>query len=251
MQNNADLLFWHQRFLTQAKWSAQIRRHLLKEIGGYPIRQILEVGCGTGAVLSDPIWEPYRRFGLDIYYPYLKHAQHNLPKIQFCQADGYHLPFAANSFDLCYTHYFFLWVEPEQALRELVRVTRSRGFIAALAEPDYGGRIDYPPPLATLGQLQITAIQKAGGDPFIGRRLASLFSKSGLINLHVGVFGAYWIYPPDIEVTTSEWLALRFDLQHMLSPEEIDFWHTIDLNAWEKGERVLFVPTFFAYAQKP
>ncbi|MGB9897293.1 class I SAM-dependent methyltransferase [Thermanaerothrix sp.] len=251
MPNNVDLLFWHQRFLTQAGWSAQIRQHLLKEIGNHSIRRILEVGCGTGAVLSDSIWEPYLRYGLDIQFSFLSHAKHLLPSSHLCQGDGYNLPFAANTFDLCYTHYFFLWVNPAHVMRELMRVTRPGGFIAALAEPDYGGRIDYPSPLEKLGQLQITAIQKAGGDPFIGRKLASLFSNSGLINLHIGVFGAYWKYPPDLEIAPSEWLGLRLDLQSILPAEDIDHWQALDLNAWEKGERVLFVPTFFAYAQKP
>jgi len=248
---NNDEAFWHQRFLIQARWSAQVRQYLLSEIASFPIHRILEIGCGTGAVLSDPIWSAYAHFGLDIRWVFLKYAQGVIPSANLCQGDAHALPFAGASFDLCYTHYLLLWVKPEQVLRECVRVTRPGGVVAALAEPDYGGRIDYPPEFSPLGNHQIRAIQNAGGDPFIGRKLADLFSRAGLVHLRVGILGAYWRYPPDPQDLASEWSLLRADLKEEIPQESIEHWEKRDFTAWEQGKRILFVPTFFAWGQVP
>ncbi len=51
---------------------------------------------------------------------------------------------------------------------EMVRVTRPHGFVLALAEPDYGGRIDYPSELSTIGNWQIEAAEGARGKPVYG-----------------------------------------------------------------------------------
>ncbi|WP_299027987.1 class I SAM-dependent methyltransferase [uncultured Thermanaerothrix sp.] len=250
MQNHTETL-WHQRFVIQARWSAQVRQHLLNELAPLPIRRILEVGCGTGAILSEPIWSRYTRIGLDIHWAYLKYAQATIPAASLCQGDAHVLPFARASFDLCYTHYLLLWVNAGRVLRECVRVTRPGGFVAALAEPDYGGRIDYPPEFCPLGDYQIRAIQKAGGNPFIGRKLAELFTQAGLIHLRVGILGAYWQYPPNPQEITSGWSLLKMDLQEEIPLESLERWERRDRIAWEQGKRILFVPTFFAWGQVP
>jgi SAM-dependent methyltransferase len=63
------------------------------------------------------------------------------------QADRHTLPFQP-VFDVTFCHFLLLWVSnPEKVVAEMGRVTRPGGSVR-LAEPDYGGRIDYPESLS-------------------------------------------------------------------------------------------------------
>jgi ubiquinone/menaquinone biosynthesis C-methylase UbiE len=43
---------WHNRFLQQAGWTRDLRTYLFAQAGIERARRVLEVGCGTGAVLA-------------------------------------------------------------------------------------------------------------------------------------------------------------------------------------------------------
>ena len=43
---------WHERFLQQAAWTFNIREYLIDRIDLDPSSRILEIGCGTGLLLS-------------------------------------------------------------------------------------------------------------------------------------------------------------------------------------------------------
>jgi len=43
---------WHKRFVQQAGWTGELRRYLFKRTGLQFARRVLEVGCGTGAILA-------------------------------------------------------------------------------------------------------------------------------------------------------------------------------------------------------
>jgi hypothetical protein len=135
------------------------------------------------------------------------------------------------------------------------RVTKPGGAVLALAEPDYGGRIDFPPELAQIGQWQKTALQIQGADPEIGRKLAGIFSNLGLSRVETGVLGGQWTAPPSQEDWESEWSVIQADLQQTTrTPVNYESYQTlkrIDKSAWLKGERVLYVPTFYAWGFVP
>lgn len=242
---------WHQRFVQQANWTRDLRRHLYSRAGLAEASRAIEIGCGTGALL-DEVSASTRAavHGLDINQGWLTIGRDRLPELRFTVGDAHQLPYRTNCFDLTLCHFFLLWVaEPATVLNELVRITQPGGAVLALAEPDYGGRIDYPQRLAQLGELQCTSLQQQGADPLMGRQLASLFSRAGLHNIETGVLGGQWAGAPQRAERDQEWAVLKADLEGNIETDELDRLHQLDEAAWESGERVLYVPTFYAWGR--
>lgn len=78
---------------------------LLTEAGiqGLQDLRILEVGCGSGGVLAEHLMlgaTATRAHGIDLLRSRLDLAHHALAGVPLVQADGQHIPFASNSFDL-------------------------------------------------------------------------------------------------------------------------------------------------------
>lgn len=244
---------WHARFLQQAKWTLAIRESLYLRVRISQAQKVIEIGCGTGAVSAE-LKDRTRAqcFGLDIDYANLRFAQTHDPRTRFINGDAGALPFFDGLFDLTFCHYFLLWVKkPLDAVREMRRITRAGGSVLSLAEPDYGGRIDFPEPLSRVGLLQTDALRRQGADPFVGRKLASIFTQAGLQQVETGVLGGQWSGTADFDSIRLEWDTLAQDLSGALSKDEYNQLKTADITAWENGERVLFVPTFYAWGIVP
>lgn len=242
---------WHQRFSQQAGWTAPIRRHLFERIGLAEGTRVLEVGCGTGAITADlSKTGRFVTFGLDLQRDFLAIAQQVDPRSRYLQADAFFTPFQSACFDAVCCHMFLLWIpDPLAMLTEMRRVTRAGGWILALAEPDYRGRIDFPPPLEQLGRLQADALARQGARANQGRELAGLFSTSGLNQVESGVLGGQWQSATGLDGFEQEWQVLRADLAGWLPSGELERFQEADRIARQQGERVLFVPTFYAIGQ--
>lgn len=241
----------HHRYLVQAEWTAELREQISKRLKIDECQRLLEVGSGTGAITDSMAKHTAAKiFGLDIDFPVTSFAHCHDPETFYAVADGIHLPFSDDVFDSAYSHFLFLWVDdPEALIFEMRRVVRPGGWLLAFAEPDYGGRIDYPNSLHEIGRLQRDALQAQGANPEIGRRLRSLFAGAGLMAVTTGVLGAEWHAEVDESFTNSEWEALKSDLADRLPPGELENLHDADREAWEKQSRILFVPTFYAFGQ--
>jgi SAM-dependent methyltransferase len=245
-------LEWQSRFQQQARWTEQVRRFLFESLGLVRARRGLEVGCGTGAAASDfmPPGGPNLQ-GIDLRLDFLRLARRQFPNLRLAQADALRLPFAPAVFDFAFCHYFLLWVaDPLLALQEMRRVTRSGGVVFALAEPDYGGRIDYPPELAALGRRQAEALRRQGAAIEIGRSLAALFQAAGLRNVRSGVLGGHWGDPRAQDEIRSEWQILSSDLAGAVTAAELAEYQKQDTAAWNSGIRILYIPTFYAWGYK-
>jgi SAM-dependent methyltransferase len=245
---------WHQRFLQQAQWTQDLRAYLYPKAGLEKAKRILDVGFGTGA-----LWGEIQRrteasvVGVDIHLPHLMWMQQT-ERLLLSQGDAHHLPYQNNSFDVSLCHFTLLWLEyPARALAEIERVTRPGGAMLALAEPDYGGRIDYPPELEKLGRWQSESLRIQGADPLIGRKLGHLFGQAGFVELETGVLGGQWSGPPSLDAWEREWEILEADLKEkdFRDVETLKSLKALDKAAWERGERVLFVPTFYAFGRVP
>lgn len=211
---------------------------------------LLEAGCGTGAVLGS--LRARSLHGLDINPRHLRIAAEKAPLAQLVCASVLHMPYPPAFFDAACCHFLLLWLKnPVAALRELARVTRPGGWVLALAEPDYGGRIDHPAPLAELSHLQGESLRLQGADPNAGRKLAGWFGEAGLNDVHSGLLGGEWSQSFDEDSWRMEWAVLENDLAGQVAGDHLANLRRLDAAAWRKGERILFVPTFYAWGKVP
>ncbi len=238
---------WHARYQQQAGWTAALRAYLFAGAGLERANQALEVGCGTGAVLGE-MSSPIRLHGLDLSIDVLNEAKVHASRARLVCGDAHHLPYPGATFDLTCCHYLLLWVhDPLQVVREMKRVTRRGGHVLALAEPDYTARRDAPAALVKLGLLQTQALRDQGADPGLGSRLADLFHRAGLELLETGAMPPPPPAPFDRAAWELEWTVLRSDLDGRLPDAQLQRYQELDLRAWERGERLLHIPTYFAW----
>ena len=241
---------WHARYLQQAAWTRDLRAYLFKKAGLDSARRVLEVGCGTGAILRD-LTPPAPLHGLDLNPSALTQALVNAPAALLTCGNGLDLPYPSHSFDIVYCHYYLLWVsDPLQAVFEMKRVTKPGGHILALAEPDYFARVDKPAALRPLGEWQRDALQRQGADPGFGARLAETFFSAGIQLRETGTIQG-GVDEPSVREREMEWAVIQADLGESVSREEIQKIKLLDDEAWSKGERVLYVPTYFAWGVVP
>jgi len=237
---------WHRRYLQQAQWTHELRSYLFEKAGLNDKGRVLEVGCGTGAILSElPVH--LSGFGLDIDATALAQCRFHVPAASLVQGNTLRLPYTGKAFDLVYCHFLLLWVDdPLQALFEMKRVAKSGGHIMALAEPDYIARVDKPRELIPLGQWQTESLKRQGADPGLGARLADLFFRAGIELIETGQIQSA-DNDPSLQEWEVEWTVIESDLSGFISKEEIQKMKYLDRTAREHGERTLYVPTYFAW----
>ncbi len=240
---------WHARYTQQSKWTRGLRAYLFEKAGLKNARRILEIGCGTGAILFT-LETSASIHGLDLDPAALTQCRIHAPAASLTRGDALHLPYKDQTFDITFCHFFLLWVKnPLAALLEMKRVTASKGFILALAEPDYNARVDKPDELFQLGKWQTESLLRQGADAGIGARLANLFHQAGIRLIETGAIqsrGNEALKPDEWE---NEWAALESDLTGLVPAREIQQMKILDKRAWEHGERALDVPTYFAWGQ--
>jgi len=237
---------WHPRYTQQAKWTRDLRAYLFHKAGLHEARRVLEIGCGTGAILSElPDHIPLQ--GLDIDPAALTQCRIHVPTVSLIQGNALQLPYLNNSVDIVYCHFLLLWVrDPIQALLEMKRVTRSGGHILVFAEPDYSARIDKPDELIPLGKWQTESLKRQGADPGVGSQLAALFFEAGINIIETGTIQTVDIEPSP-EEWCREWEIIESDLQGVIADKDIQKMKRLDRRAWARRERVFHVPTYFAW----
>lgn len=237
---------WHARYTQQAKWTRDLRAYLFNRAGLRDADRVLEVGCGTGAILSE-LPAPLALHGLDLDPSALAQCRIHSPGTSLVRGNALKLPYRAEIFDIVYCHYLLLWVrDPLQALLEMKRVARPGGHVIAFAEPDYLSRVDEPAELIQLGTWQTESLRQQGADPGLGARLAELFLQAGIrINETGPMQNAGSELPPD--QWEMEWHVIESDLAGRVPDGEIQRMKRFDQRARQAGERVLHVPTYFAW----
>ncbi len=239
---------WHERYTQQARWTRDLRTYLFDKVGLKSTRRVLEVGCGTGAILSS-IQTPASLHGLDIASDALNEAKIHAPGVHLVQGDANSLPYPDFTFDITFCHFLLLWVDdPLQVAREMARVTRPGGNVLALAEPDHSRRVDKPKSLEPLGKWQADALHRQGADPSFGAQLADTFARAGIEVIETGTIQQSQQEAP-VEEWEIEWAVLEADLAGSVPAADLQKMKLLDQKALKQGERVLYVPTYFAWGR--
>ncbi len=236
---------WHTRYLQQAAWTRDLRTYLFEKAGLADARRVLEVGCGTGAILRE-IKSPASLHGLDLEPASLAECRIHVSAASLTRGDAHSLPYPDHSFDIVYCHFLLLWVsDPLQVVNEMARVGR---VVLALAEPDYSQRVDEPAALKQLGKWQTEALVRQGANPSFGARLAETFYQAGIQLIETGPIQSAK-KKRSAEEWENEWAMIQADLAESVSGEDIQKMKALDEEARRSGERVLHVPTYFAWGK--
>lgn len=200
----------HSDSLKQRPWISFFYRTMLLSRTGGRISGMLDVGCGSGFLTRLfgrdilPRGSVSRVIGVDLNAKSLRAAKEEEARrpskggrIEYVQADAYHLPFRSGSFGLVTSRTVLMHLSlPLKALREMARICKEDGFVAPL-EPDWGAFGSHNPkdPRAemdgeTVLRAEIRGRRKLyGQDPAIGRRLPDLLHRAGLKDVTVdGIF---------------------------------------------------------------
>jgi SAM-dependent methyltransferase len=254
ISSNLSPADWHQRFSIQASWTAELRRYIFPNAGIANAKRLLEVGCGTGVLLKEIDLSiqhsEIQLYGLDIDRSFLRVATHKAANSKLAEGDAVALPYVKNCFDISFCHYLLLWVsDPVQTIKEMLRVTLPGGSVLALAEPDYGGRLDSPESLFEFRRLQEIALFRQGANSQLGRRLGEIFHEAGCSQIETGVLGGRWSEVLSKTEWESEWNILLQDFGDSLPISEINRFHRLYRDAWQTGTHLLFIPTFYAWGR--
>ena len=161
--------------------------YLLPELT--PTMTILDVGCGPGTIsagLAARV-EPGHVTAIDAVPEIIEKAAADFsrPNLTFTTGDVYALDYPDDSFDVVHAHQVLQHLtDPVAALREMTRVTRPGGLIAA-RDGDYGAFVWYPelPVLSQWRELYQRTARAAGGEPDAGRMLHAWARQAGLTDV--------------------------------------------------------------------
>lgn len=182
----------HESVLRSHRWrtAANSAAYLLPELR--PGAALLDVGCGPGTITADlaALVAPGTVTAVDASADVLVAAREavearGLDHVRFAVADVHALDFPDDSFDVVHAHQVLQHVgDPVQALREMQRVCRPGGVVAA-RDSDYGAFTWFPeiPALDEWRRLYRTVARAGGGEPDAGRRLLSWAREAGFADV--------------------------------------------------------------------
>jgi ubiquinone/menaquinone biosynthesis C-methylase UbiE len=182
-KTNWNIEDWIRKLKQQAEDSMEYRHALYDKVDLKNKKNILDVGCGTGAVTLDIAQSTNGQVtGIDIDTEKMEEAQKvlsNIPNIKLMEADVLNLPFEDDTFDLVLFSVVLIYIQDQQkAIDEMVRVTSKGGYVMATLEPDYASYMTYPDDV--IGPLVVKHMKRLGADVKTGRKLKHLFGSAGL-----------------------------------------------------------------------
>ncbi|MCA0988012.1 class I SAM-dependent methyltransferase [Guptibacillus algicola] len=125
--------------MARTKWLGEIHDELKHASGSWENKSVLDVGCGTGRLLLRGVEEASLLTGVDLSTEMLKASKQNfffrnrVEKTHFSVEDACDLSFENNVFDLSLsTCVMFLLPEPEEGMKEMIRVTKTAGKVVML-----------------------------------------------------------------------------------------------------------------------
>jgi ubiquinone/menaquinone biosynthesis C-methylase UbiE len=151
--------------------------------------EVLDVGCGTGALTFAIAKNPAVRkiVGIDLSEAFLVHARSKTDdsRIQFEYGDAHKLPFADASFDCCLALLIMSFIkEASKAAVEMRRVTRPGGVVATAMWDTTGGN-ELNDALSDTAAVIDPNVRLRSGTYGTAEELTSLWTSAGINNIKV------------------------------------------------------------------
>lgn len=186
----------YERFM--GRYSVPLAAEFVAITGPAAGRRALDVGCGTGALTAELV----RVLGtaavsaVDPSESFVSATRSRFPAVDVRRAGAEHLPFADDAFDFAYAQLVVHFMaDPVAGVREMARVTRPGGVVAACVW-DHGGSGG---PLAVFWQaareLDPRARDESGLPGAREGHLAELFTAAGLRDVESAVLTVRVSYP--------------------------------------------------------
>jgi len=231
---------WHKWYTHQAGWTRATRKYLLEKIQFSKKMNVLDVGCGTGALADE--FDVLGWHGIDLDLEALWFAKKMNQNRKLARADALNIPFEDKQFNLVFAHYLLLWIsDPIKIILEMKRVTKSGGYVVFWGEPDHAGRLDFPNENVEIGVRQTESLTNQGANVLIGRSLGSLLVSSGLEDVFFGVIGGEWTGEQQVDLL--ELKVLESDHSKNGSGTKTQGYLFGDGN-------FIYIPTFFGCGRK-
>jgi ubiquinone/menaquinone biosynthesis C-methylase UbiE len=172
-----------------ARYTAATTRETLARLALQPGERLLDLGCGTGALLRALAVRgtPSRLSGVDLSPAMVALARARLPvAVRLAVADAGALPFPAGSFDVIVSNSsFHFWPRPHRVLDELKRVLAPGG---RLAITDWCG--DFL--ACRLYDRVLRRLDPAHQEVLTAGACGEVLSASGLVDVRVERYRATW-----------------------------------------------------------
>ncbi|HEX9144041.1 MAG TPA: methyltransferase domain-containing protein [Candidatus Binatia bacterium] len=165
------------------RWSRVLAEKFLDFVGIQDGERMLDVGCGTGALVASAAARTLRSeiVGIDPIAPFLDYARRRTPdaRVRFDLGDALNLPYAPGSFDRCLSLLVIMFIrDTGQAVSEMRRVTRPGGSVAVCVWDKVGMEMNFIF-ARTVVEIEPAAAQRADVQGYSEGMLTSLWVAHG------------------------------------------------------------------------
>ncbi len=250
-------------YLDTATAQTEMQRYKQKTyelLGATPGAVLLDVGCGTGddaIALAERVGQTGRVVGIDCSLSLIAEARRRIESgdrsLTFQVGDVHCLDFADNSFDGCRADRLFMHIEDrQQALKEMIRVTRPKGRIL-VREPDWDTLVVDHPHRDLTRKILKPHFDQAIRHSATGGELYRLFHQAGLAQITVA--DASTLVLTDFSTANQlyglEAAAIRAKEQMPALNTEISLWLSDLQQAGQAGQFFSAVTGFTVLGYKP
>ena len=220
-----------------------------------PGMRLLDAGCGPGSITAGFVKyvDPGEVVGVDAEPGVLGTARElagGVPNLSFEEGSVYALPYEDDAFDVAYAHQLMQHLaDPAAALREMGRVVRPGGFVAA-RDSDYQTMICHPrtEAIEEWRALYTEVVRRNGADANAGRRIPSWMARAGLEQVEVSTTVAMMRDPAEVlnwgdswaERVTSSALAEQALAYKLAAREDLER-IAAGWRAWARDPEALFL----------
>jgi len=186
----------YDRFM--GRYSVSLTAQLADLAGVSAGQRALDVGCGPGALTSELVARlgPERVAAADPSEPFVQAARERNPGVDVRRASAEQLPFSDDEFDAALAQLVVHFMkDPVAGLREMARVTRPGGAVAACVWDHAGGRGPLSVFWRAVHELDPDAHDGSGLAGAREGHLAELFAAAGLREIEQTVHRAAVEHP--------------------------------------------------------